>query len=128
MKRWLSVFSLIGIGLVIGAGLGLFLGWVAWPTEFTDANPSVLAADYKQDYLLMAAADYALTGDLPAARQKIAALGDGGEDLLFALTLDQILQGGNPAEIRLLAQLASDLGRTSPAMAPYLQSEATPQP
>lgn len=128
MKRWLSVFSFMGIGLVIGTGLGLFLGWVAWPTEFTDANPSVLAADYKQDYLLMVAADYALTGDLPAARQKIAALGSGGEDLLFALTLDQILQGGNPAEIRLLAQLASDIGRTSPAMAPYLQTEATPQP
>jgi hypothetical protein len=128
MKRWLSVFGFIGIGLVIGIGLGLFLGWVAWPTEFTDANPSVLAADYKQEYLLMTAADYYLTGDLPAAREKIAALGVGGEDLLFSLTLDRILQGGNPAVIQQLARLANDLGRTSPAMAPYLTPEATPQP
>ena len=128
MKRWLLIFSFIGIGLVVGIGLGLFLGWVAWPTEFTDANPSVLAEEYIQDYLLMIAADYSLTSDLPTARQKMASLGAGGEDFLFSFTLDHILQGSNPAEIRPLAQLANDLGRYSPAMDPYLASEETPKP
>ena len=128
MKRWLLIFGFIGIGLAIGIGLGLFLGWVAWPTEFTDANPSILAEEYKQEYLLMIAADYALTGDLPPARQKVASLGAGGEDFLFSFTLDQILQSSNPADIRLLSQLANDLGRYSPAMAPYLNPEAIPQP
>lgn len=125
MKRWLSIFSFIGIGLIIGIGLGLFLGWIAWPTEFTDANPSVLAEEYKQEYLLMVAADYTLTGDLDAARQKVSLP---GEDFLFSYTLDQILQGGSQVEIRQLAQLAHDLGRTSPAMTPYLNNEATSQP
>lgn len=128
MKRWLVIFGFLGIGLIIGIGLGLFLGWVAWPTEFTDANPSVLAEDFKQDYVLMIAMDYAGTGDLAAARQQVSSLGAGGEDFLFSFTLDQILQGDNEAEIKPLAQLANDLGRYSPAMAPYLTSEATPQP
>lgn len=125
MKRWLVIFGFLGIGLIIGIGLGLFLGWVAWPTEFTDANPSVLAEDFKQDYVLMIAMDYAGTGDLAAARQQVSSLGAGGEDFLFSFTLDQILQGDNEAEIKPLAQLANDLGRYSPAMAPYLTSEAT---
>jgi hypothetical protein len=123
MKRWLVTFGFLAIGLVIGIGLGLFLGWVAWPTQFTDANPAVLAETYKQDYVLMIAADYALTDDLDAARQQVSTLGSGGEDFLFSLTLDQILQDGNPAEIRQLAQLANDLGLYSPAMAPFLANE-----
>ena len=128
MKRWLLIFGFISIGLVIGIGLGLFLGWVAWPTEFTDANPSILAEEYKQEYLLMIAADYALSGNLAIARQKVASLGEGGEDFLFSFTLDQILQSSNPAEIQQLARLANDLGRYSPAMAPYLNAEEAPQP
>jgi hypothetical protein len=126
MKRWLFILGFLTLGLVIGIGLGLFLGWVAWPTEFTDANPAVLAEEYKQDYVLMIATDYALTNDLDTARQQITTLGSGGEDFLFSLTLDQILQGANPAEIRLLAQLANDLGLYSPAMDPFLISEESP--
>ena len=128
MKRWLIIFGFLGIGLIMGIGLGLFLGWVAWPTEFTDANPSVLAEDFKQDYVLMIATDYAGTGDLAAARQQVSSLGAGGEDFLFSFTLDQILQGSDPADIKPLVQLANDLGRYSPAMDPFLTSEATSQP
>jgi hypothetical protein len=126
MKRWLLIIGFVGIGLVIGIGLGLFLGWIAWPTEFTDANPSVLAEEYKQDYVLMVAADYAFSGDLDAARQKVASLGSGGEDFIFSFTLDQILQSSNVTEIRQLAQLANDLGLYSPAMDPYLNDEVAP--
>jgi hypothetical protein len=128
MKRWLTLFSFISIGLVLGIGLGLFLGWIAWPTEFEEATPAMLAEEHKQDYVLMIAADYALTGDLAAARQNMAALGSSGEEFLFSFTLDQILQSSNPDEIRQLAQLTNDLGLYSPAMAPYLHNEEVPQP
>lgn len=123
MKRWILTIGFIGIGLVIGISLGLFLGWVAWPTEYSEANPSILAEEYKQDYVLMVAADYALTGDLDNARRQINTLGSAGEDYLFSFTLDQILQSENPTEIHQLVRLANELGLYSPAMAPYLTSE-----
>ncbi len=123
MKRWLLILGLVGFGLVLGVILGLFLGWIAWPTEFESANPAMLAEEYKQEYILMIAADYALTGDLEAARQRIRSLGEGSEAFLFSFTLDQILQSRNQVEMRQLSQLANDLGQYSPAMAPYLQEE-----
>ena len=46
---------IIVVGLVLGIGLGLYLGWEAWPTEFTDANPSVLQETYRQDYVRLIA-------------------------------------------------------------------------
>ncbi len=123
MKRWLLIFGLVGFGLILGVVLGLFLGWIAWPTEFESANPAMLAEEYKQEYVLMIAADYALTGDLDVARQQVASLGEGGEAFLFSFTLDQILQSRNQVEIRQLSHLANDLGQYSPAMDPYLQEE-----
>ena len=123
MKRLLLIFGLVGFGLILGAVLGLFLGWIAWPTEFESANPAMLAEEYKQEYVLMVAEDYVLTGDLDSARQQIGALGEGGEGFLFSFTLDQILQSRNQVEIRQLSQLANDLGQYSPAMDPYLQEE-----
>jgi hypothetical protein len=123
MRRWLRIMGLVSIGLVAGAGLGLYLGWVAWPTEFTDANPSVLQESYRRDYALMIAAAYAVDGDLSAAQRRVTSLGEDGQDFLFSLLLDMILRGDNEAEIRPVARLAADLGLYSPAMEPYLAAE-----
>ena len=122
MKRWIRLIGFISLGLLAGVLLGLYLGWIAWPTEFTDANPAVLAEPYKQDYLTMVAAVYAADGDLPAAQQRLAALGKGGQEFLNSFVLDQILQGRRDEELRQLAQLAHDLGLDSPALQPYLNS------
>ena len=59
------------LGLVIGIGLGLAVGWVFWPTQFTDANPAVLDDVYRRDYVLLIADSYALDNNLAAAQQKI---------------------------------------------------------
>jgi hypothetical protein len=32
IQRWLRTAGLIVAGFVVGGGLGLYLGWVAWPT------------------------------------------------------------------------------------------------
>lgn len=116
---------IIVVGLALGIGLGLYLGWVAWPTEFTDANPAVLQETYRQDYVRLIAAAYTADNNLPAAQQRVANLGADGRDVVLAVTLDTILQGGDDAEIRQLVRLAADLGLSSPAMTPYLP-EATP--
>jgi hypothetical protein len=115
---------MITLGLALGIGLGLYLGWVAWPTEFTDANPSVLQETYRHDYVRLIAAAYTADNSLPAAQQRVASLGNNGQDVVMAVTLDTILQGGDEIEIRQLVRLAADLGLSSPAMAPYLPEAA----
>lgn len=113
-------------GLGIGIGLGLLIGWVLWPTEFTDADPALLQAPYRQDYAQMIADAYALDGDLPAARQRLNTLGEDSEAQLLAAITNRVLAGGDEAAIRRMVQLAADLGLSSPAMAPFLPEETSP--
>ena len=120
MLRWLRNVGLILVGLALGAGLGLLLGWVVWPTEYTDAEPIILQDAYRQDYLWMIAAAYSEDGDLATAVTRLESLGTNGEDQLFSLMLDAILAGNDEAEIRQLVGLVDALGFTSPAMQPYL--------
>jgi hypothetical protein len=125
IRRWLRATGLIIVGLAVGGGLGLYLGWVAWPTEFTDANPSVLQESYQHDYILMTAAAYSVDGDLAAARQRINRLGESGQDTLFSYTLDTIIEADNELAIRQLARLSADLGLQSPALDPFLLTPAS---
>lgn len=128
MHNWLRGILWSALGLALGVALGLYLGWVAWPTEFVDADPSILREDYRQEYTLMIAHAYALDGDLPAAQRRLYSLG--GEDpgrWLLTMTVDAILSGRDEATVILpLVNLARDLGLSSPAMAPYVQT--TPEP
>jgi len=119
-RAWLRVLTYAGIGLVVGIGLGLYLGWVAWPAEFTNANPSVLQTNHRRDYVLMIADAYAVDGDVAAAQQRLASLGEDGQEFLMSTLLDMILRSESEGDIRRLARLATDLGLYSPAMEPYL--------
>ncbi len=121
LRSWLRIVGFVFIGLLAGGGLGLYLGWVAWPTEFTDANPAVLQDSYRRDYIVMIATNYALDGDLNAARERIASLGETSNEALFSFTLDTIiLEPDDEPKIRRLVRLANDLGLYSPAMEPFL--------
>ena len=120
MLRWLRNIALLLLGLAIGGGLGLLIGWVIWPTEYTEATPIILQDAYRQDYLQMIAAAYSEDEDLATAITRLDSLGNNGSDQLFSLMLDTILIGQDEAEIRQLVQLAAALGYTSPAMQPYL--------
>ena len=114
-----NIFYVI-IGLALGAALGLYLGWVAWPTEFTGASPAVLSPDYRHDYALITAVSYANNHDLETARRRVASLGSDGQAYYFSITMDAILRADNETEIRQFVELAADLGLDSPAMVPFL--------
>ncbi len=115
------------LGLALGAGLGLAVGWVFWPTEFTDANPAVLDDGYRRDYVQLIADSYALDNNLAAAQQRIGDLGEGGPQYVLTVLIDMILRQEDEAAIRRLARLANDIGQYTPAMAPYLAApEAAP--
>lgn len=125
MPKFLRFAGLILIGLVVGLGLGLYLGWVAWPTEFTDAAPQILQEQYRRDYAQMIATTYALDGDLRSAERRVNSLASeaNGRSYFFSVTLDTILRNEDEDAIRQMVRLAVDLGLQSPAFAPYSSTE-----
>lgn len=127
MANWKRVLLWLGLGLILGVSAGLYLGWVAWPTEFTNTDPSILRPDYKRDYLVMTAQAYLLDGDLNAARRRLYSLGEPEPDRwLLQTTVDAILSGRDETrEIQPLVQLSHALGLSSPALVPYLTGGGT---
>ena len=73
MRRvpWSILFTLL-----LGAGLGLAYAWIISPRSITDAGPSALRADFKDQYRSLVAASYAATGNLPRAQARLSVLGD----------------------------------------------------
>ncbi len=124
MKRLPTPFFIL-LGLVIGAGLGLAIGWVFWPTEFTDANPTVLQDRYRRDYVQLIADGYALDNNLGLAQQRIEDLGEDGPQYVLEVLIEMILRQEDENAVRRLTRLANDIGQYTPAMAPFLS--ATPE-
>ncbi len=125
MRHFLRNLGFLWIGLFIGGGLALYLAWVAWPLEVTDANPSHLPAEAKEDYALMIAMAYAQDGDLALARWRLATLGKPDSNSWYlGVTVDAILAGKDENQLRRMARLANDLGLQSPALMPYLADNA----
>ncbi len=121
LREILRAVAWIGLGLLIGMGAGLLLGWVVWPLEFTEADPTILEDSYQHDYTVMIASAYALDGDINLARRRLGYLGmDDINAWLLSVTVDHILAGNDEVEIRHLVDLAGDMGLYSPAMDPYL--------
>ncbi len=69
-----SVVVLV-LGILLGLGLGVLIGWVIYPVEYVDTPPNALRADYKDEYLLLIASAYAADHNLEHARQRLATLG-----------------------------------------------------
>ncbi len=117
----LRVILWLAAGAALGVTAGFLVGWVIWPIEFTEADPTVLEESYQRDYTIMIAAAYDLDGDLVSARRRLASLGrDDVDGWLLEVTVDHILGQEDQDEIRQLVHLAADLGLESPLMAPYL--------
>ncbi len=125
MNRLPKLFFIL-LGLAIGIGLGLAIGWSFWPTQFTDANPAVLDDKYRRDYVLLIADGYALDNNLAAAQQRIDDLGEGGPQFVLDVLIDMILRQQDERAIRRLTRLTNDIGQHTPAMDPYLPSTSEP--
>ncbi len=108
------------LGLAVGAGIGLTVGWMA-PISSPQTAPSVLSAEWQSDWVLMTAQAYSLDGDLNLARQRLALLGTGDPGARAAQCGEQALaEGLPPAYVGTLARLAAALGARTPSLAPYL--------
>ena len=77
IKEKLSVPKNLAIAAgVAGILLGLMIGWVLLPVQWTDTNAETMRADLRQDYLRMAITNYNLTFDEAKARQLYQELGN----------------------------------------------------
>ncbi len=73
-------------GVILGLALGLLVGWVLWPVEYTDAVPAILRQDFQEDYLRMAIDSYSIHPDPELAAQRWASLGDKAVPLFVAIS------------------------------------------
>lgn len=100
----------LALALLAGLGLGLAYSWLISPVTYVDANPSILRADFKDQYRSVIAASYSSTHDLPRARARLELLGDIDPIGELSAQAQRMLAAGEPFEgVRPLAQLATDL-------------------
>jgi hypothetical protein len=117
MLRFL--FSLV-IGLAIGAGVGLYLGWVQFPVEFVNSPASSLAERYQDDYIVMVSGGYLTDGDLAGAVERLQILSAANIPALVQETAEKYISDSRSVEdIRKLVALAEAMGHLTPIMDPY---------
>jgi hypothetical protein len=108
------------VALLLGAGMGLGYAWVLSPHPITNAQPSALRADFKDQYRSLIAAAYAATGNLPRAEARLSVLGDTNPiDALNAQAQRMLASPQTFERAEQVAVLAAALGaETSGALAP----------
>lgn len=97
------------IGLVAGVIIGLpVLGWWLLPVQYVDGDPAHLRADYKAEYVRMAADSLALNNDSALAIDRAEAVGGDLESILQGMETD-----GSPQEAANASRFRSVVGIAS---------------
>ncbi len=113
--------SLFALGLVVGIGIGLYLGWMVSPVQYTNTDLPSLAQSYKDDSVLMIATRYAADGNGEAAQSALAALGHAdAAPAIQSVTARAIAAHQPDSDIRRLVALAVAFNAVSSVMTPYL--------
>jgi hypothetical protein len=122
-----SIFYIL-LGLFAGFGLGLLYSWRISPVTYVDAEPSILRADFKDQYRIVISAAYASTHNLPRARARLELLKDPDPvGKLSAQAQRMLANGESNQSVQPLAQLAADLqqGYASLALPPTTVTKAS---
>ncbi len=110
------------LGVALGVGLALLIGWVLFPAAPANTQPDVLRPDYKEEYVRLLSIAYQVDGDLDQARQRLAVLNpEAPMSSLVTLTERWILQDKAEHLILPLIRLARDLGVETTLMQRYVQ-------
>ena len=111
------------LALVVGIGLGLVYAWMIQPRGVTNADPSTLRADFKEQYRSAIAAAYAANRMFPRAEARLQLLKDPDPVEALNAQAQQMLARGESAraadQVAALARaIREGTGETSPASAP----------
>lgn len=113
------------IGLVFGAGIGLYSGWVQFPVEYVDSPASDLATRYKDDYTVMIANGFLVDGDWQGSIERLRVLGVENVPAYVQDTTERYITNSRDVnDIIALVALSDALGRLTPVMEPYLEIAA----
>jgi len=82
---------------VVGLLLGLATGWWLWPVQWTNATPAHLRSDFQEAYILLVAEDYAESGNLERARERLGLQFWEQDELARALQEVEQAQAGQQA-------------------------------
>lgn len=108
------------LALMLGLGAGLYLGWVALPTQYTDTSPASLRPALKEEAVLMIATLYTQEQDVERARARLARLGLTSPAAEVAASARRALAAGAPeADLRRLGALAAAFGPLPADLEPY---------
>jgi hypothetical protein len=102
--------------------MGLAYTWVLYPHPNTDAQPSALRSDFKDQYRSLIAASYAATGNLPRARARLVILGDANP--IEALNAQAQRMLASPQRFERADQVAA----LAYALSPESSGESNPTP
>jgi len=103
-SRWILIF----IALILGIGAGLAYGLVIDPVEYFDLTPDTLRADYKTDYVLMAAEAYRVEQDSGTAARRLAIFGAQSPSAIASDALEYARSNGFPdSDIVLIQDLVT---------------------
>ena len=106
--------------LIIGALLGLYVGWVQFPVKYTDSPPDRLAQRFKDEYTVMIANAYLDDQDLTGALERMRVLGVENVPAYIQETTERYITNSlDVVDIRALVALSAGLGRLTPIMEPY---------
>lgn len=109
------------VSLAAGLLLGLAIGWWMWPVQYTNTAPNVLRQDYRDDYVVMVAAAYAVEGDLEQARERLKSLDPQEPPAPVVELAERLVEvGGSAEDITYLARLAWAFGVLPPTLTSYL--------
>jgi hypothetical protein len=115
--------SLIAAALAAGVGLGLYVGWVAAPVQYTNTEPGSLAPAFKDDYILMVATAYSGDSDLAAAQAQLASMGQQSPQAVRAAAQRLAAAGLPEADQQRLEALAAALAGADAATATPAEGE-----
>jgi hypothetical protein len=108
------------IGLICGAGIGLYLGWGPLPLQFLNSPASALGERYKEEYTVMIAAGYLVDGDAMGAVERLRMLNvDNVPAYVQEVTERYITHSRDVNDIYYLVALSEGLGRLTTIMEPY---------
>ena len=120
------ILSLL-VALIVGALIGLYVGWVQFPAQTIDSPASALAQRYKDEYTVMVAEGYRADADLNGALERLRFLSVENIPAYVQETTERFITNSRDLEdIRALVLLAEGVGRLTPIMQPYRPLGHTP--